>query len=572
MPTIKERAAAALAELRALPVTRPSKADPEKHESLVLWALRHASYDWAAIDSVMFPDGNPLALDLSDPNVAAAWKAVRHEQRATIEGLLDAAWSSSDSYFVYDEGGLRVELDVAQLRAMDAASTPPGAVADLIGKHFPAQWRVKHMASGPVTAAMRVGVTIDPEKGKIPYLNAVLADRQRSIWGSYFLSSWADSGSPDVGTRAEQALSELLAFDWADYIRRSTRDWERWYKHFLVNQSAIQQPQSDTHVRVADWLRKRIDKARQGLILDTALDQFTALPVIGARAKNAKAGRTWGIELEIIDAGAIAYDAAGGWKRERDGSLRQQIGDGRVYDPWEFVSPILDSTFSQGLWMICDQAKHTVKYYKAGVHVHVSATTRAKKVYDPKTRRSTVIPGRRMTTGEVSRLIELYATVSPLLDPIIQRSKTREFCVPTQIDQWAKGWFTAPQTSKKPHRVKPLRQRKDDALENAKVWAQITKGPNHDAEPTEWKRHQELNLQSLNKYGTIEFRSMGAVYDYEYLIRWAWLCRAMVDYAQSDAPISAVYTVTDFDSLVALLMPTAAEPLALKKTKSAKAA
>lgn len=563
MPTIKERALAALAELDQLQMIRPSEVDKAAKEELITWALRRASYDWAAINATMFPDGNPLALDLSDPMVAAAWKAVRQQQRGLAERALAEAWDQRGTY-VFEDSGVHIELDTAELRQMDRPTTQRGAILALLVRHFPECWTSRVDQYGAHHGTTRPYRT-DYSSPRIEYLTTYLRHVTLSTFGVHIASSFEDDGNPYLLEGTRESLRMLSAKNWTNEVRRANRDYDLWH----ARSRAV--PPPDTHTRVAEFLQRRLDKARQNLVIDTALDQFTALPMVGARAKAAKAGRTWGIELEIIDAGAIAWDAAGGWKRERDGSLRQQIGDGRVYDPWEFISPVLDGTFSPGLWMICDQAKNTVKYYKAGVHVHVSAVSRPKRVFDPASGRTKLLPGKRMTTAQVSRLIELYAAVSPLLDPIIQRPKTREFCVPTRVDQWAKGWFEAP-TSKKPHRVRPLRARKVDAIENAEQWAQITRGPNHDNEPTEWKRHQELNLQSLNKYGTIEFRSMGAVYDYEYLTRWAWLCRTMVDYAQSDAPIGAVYQITDFDSLVRLLMPHATEKLSLKKKPARKAA
>lgn len=548
-------------ELRDLPVTRPSQRDPEARKQAIQYMLAQTVYDWAAIDGILFPDGNPLNLDVSDPGARKAWQDLRDNQVVIIGDLLDS-WSGQGDLEL-DQSGLKGSYTEFQLLQWDTPEADPMDVLGVLLREFPAhftphsvkagEWKFHRSIKRPPALDMmtlsNVWAVVAHERN-----NAVIDYLERSI-PTRFLPKQLDR------------LGIIVQIEGAAVV-----DWQRWCKNRRDYYVAARQQQLDADAQnkptakssLTDFLQARLDKARLRFDASTARDQFEAMPMIGARAKSSKTNRTWGIELEIIDAGAIAFDAAGGWRRERDGSLRQQIGDGRTYDPWEFVSPILDSTFSDGLWMICDQAQNTVKYHKAGVHVHVAATTRKRKVFDPVTKRQRMVGGKRMTTQQVSRLIELYATISPLLDPIIARTKTREFCVPTKVDQWAEGWFEQP-TSKKPHRVRPLRKRADDAIQNAKWWAQVTHGPNHDTEPTNWKRHQELNLQALNKYGTIEFRSMGAIYDYEYLTRWAWLCRAMVDFAQSSAPMGLVYKLSDFNSLVRLLNAYTDEPLNLSR-------
>ena len=548
-----DRAKCVIDEIAALPGERPSATNPDVLRDLVNEVIATAKYDWAVIDANLFPDGKPLALDLKDPTLAAAWKAIRHDQRSLVEHAVVneflPAPDRHERYYDYDKDGFTFRVDRMSLAQKDGIRVSGKQAARIVLKYFPDCFQ---LVGKDLHFGWHSGQWVDTST-EIGYLISWNRDRFSDYMMNY-LARRHPVTNADFPQKVSAAMADVMSADWIKGLAKQRKQW----RESVAFRTQPVKP--DTKVALAEFLQRRLDKARLRLDHSTALDQFNALQILGQRAKNAKTGRTWGIELEITDAGAIAWDEPGGWVRERDGSLRQQIGDGRMYEPWEFVSPILDTTFNDGLWMVCDQAKNTVKYYKAGVHVHVSATSRPRKVYDPRTKRSHTVPGARMTTSQVSRLIELYATVSPLLDPIIQRTKTREFCIPTKVDQWAAGWFEAP-TSKKPHRVRPLRTREEDAIENARIWAQITKGPNHDQEPTEWKRHQELNLQALNKYGTIEFRSMGAIYDYEYLTRWAWLCRAMVDYAQSDEPIGAVYSVTDFNSLVALLHRASQEPI-----------
>jgi hypothetical protein len=67
-------------------------------------------------------------------------------------------------------------------------------------------------------------------------------------------------------------------------------------------------------------------------------------------------------------------------------------------------------------------------------------------------------------------------------------------------------------------------------------------------------RYTTLNLCSLEEHGTIEFRAMGPVYEYEYLIRWASFCREMVNTAKNGAKAKDYQSVTDEASLRALFI------------------
>lgn len=558
--SLKDKAIAARDEINALPVTRKSQSDPAIRENVITTIMQHVIYDWAAVDGSLFPDGNPLNLDLKDPAIRASWISVREHQRDIVAAHVDAWDGKSD--LTFEQDGLSIDLARREVATIDPPQADPIKAFEIVRSYFPDLYihnpkRGEHVWEVNTANYPELDYHATQFRNVYAFVALEVKDLMKQELANH-VGRRFDIASLQASAWAA-GMQALASRDWIHYSRAQVAYHITQWRHVQQAKTEALKPKK---AGLTDFLQARLDKARLHLDASTSLEQFKALRMVGARAKTSKTNRTWGIELEIIDAGAIAFDAAGGWQRIRDGSLRSQIGDARTYDPWEFVSPILDQTYSDGLWMICDQAQHTVKYHKAGVHVHVGTTTRKRKQYDPITKRTKVVGGERMTTHQVSRLIELYATVSPLLDPIIARTKTREFCVPTRVDQWAEGWYETP-ASKKPHRVRPLRERKDDAIQNARFWAQITKGPNHDQEPTNWKRHQELNLQSLNKYGTIEFRSMGAVYDYEYLTRWAWLCRAMVDYAQSDAPMSAVYQLTDFNSLAYLLNRYSGEPLNL---------
>jgi len=63
-------------------------------------------------------------------------------------------------------------------------------------------------------------------------------------------------------------------------------------------------------------------------------------------------------------------------------------------------------------------------------------------------------------------------------------------------------------------------------------------------------RYRDINLQAYNAHGTIEFRAMGPVYDYKHLVRWAWLCRELVNISKLDLPDSLWRSVTSMADIL----------------------
>jgi hypothetical protein len=63
-------------------------------------------------------------------------------------------------------------------------------------------------------------------------------------------------------------------------------------------------------------------------------------------------------------------------------------------------------------------------------------------------------------------------------------------------------------------------------------------------------RYRDLNLQSVHAHGTIEFRAMGPVYDYKHLVRWAWLCRELVNISKLDVPDALWRNVTSMSDIL----------------------
>src|SRR5690606_22483607 len=58
------------------------------------------------------------------------------------------------------------------------------------------------------------------------------------------------------------------------------------------------------------------------------------------------------------------------------------------------------------------------------------------------------------------------------------------------------------------------------------------------------------NTHSLSTHGTLEFRAMGPVYEYDYLIRWAMLCRELVNSVANGATTKDFAKIKSWDDLV----------------------
>lgn len=345
-------------------------------------------------------------------------------------------------------------------------------------------------------------------------------------------------------------------------------DWQRY------GPKSLAQPPSPPDQAAS--LKGMLDKARSNKDDSGSLAAFQGFPVLGRRATMAKASRSWGAELEVTDAGHVyslgadmkspgqrlvakSLDVPKGWAAVRDGSLRNMIGDGKWYDPWEFVSPIISTTFDPGLKQLCDQVDGTVKYQRAGVHIHVNATDR---------------DGNRLTRQQIDRLLFLYNSVSPLFDPILMR-RTREFCKPYDLDEWVEGWRRRSYPEKAArylpgdprHGIRGVGPGSEDVVENVAQRMRLYKTGHADRDNIH--RYRDVNVESLAKHGTIEFRALGAVYNYEHIVKWAWMCREMVNYAASPRPLPFLTGVTTLDEFLYRLRSVAVESLSLSRSERA---
>lgn len=244
-------------------------------------------------------------------------------------------------------------------------------------------------------------------------------------------------------------------------------------------------------------------KARQRALAPTdeqAAEQFATIPLAEAGTETS---RTWGIEVETVRAGDTSRPA--GWTDVYDGSLPDggcecscdSCCDGDHCDDAdyccsgvesrEFVSPVLNHFNSAGLRKLCSDLGDEEYSTAPGIHVHVGAGD--------------------LTVTDIARLLFAYGAVAPLLKPLYHREEYG-YCHEMQGNnvQW---WLSA---------VKSW-LRTDGSIPD----------PRNICEQQPASRYQDVNLHSLAKHGTIEFRSMGPYYNYDHLVRWAWFVREMVN-------------------------------------------
>lgn len=149
----------------------------------------------------------------------------------------------------------------------------------------------------------------------------------------------------------------------------------------------------------------------------------------------------------------------------------------------EFVSPILVSMHSNGLETLLAQVSQQPQNDSAGVHVHVEALD--------------------LNDTQIATLIYGYDLLEHLIESSYQRGATRNYC---------------------------KRRPEDNVLDAARS---LKAGKSKSFVGGD--RYVTTNTNSLSRHGTIEFRAMGAVYDYNYLIRWAMFCREMINVVAAGA-------------------------------------
>lgn len=173
-----------------------------------------------------------------------------------------------------------------------------------------------------------------------------------------------------------------------------------------------------------------------------------------------------------------------------------QSGDCR-----EFVSPILVSMHSQGLESLTSQLSVRPQNDTSGVHVHVEAS--------------------HLNDKQLATLVFGYDFLEPLLESSYRRNR-RDYC-------------------------------RRPAIENVLAAARFASRGVGSFDARERERYLTLNTQSLGRHGTVEFRAMGPVYDYDYLVRWAMLCRELVNSVTNGATTADFSRVRTWEDLLVFL-------------------
>jgi hypothetical protein len=179
----------------------------------------------------------------------------------------------------------------------------------------------------------------------------------------------------------------------------------------------------------------------------------------------------------------------------------QTITHSRQHDDCaEFVSPILVSMHSNGLETLLQQISLQPQNDSAGVHVHVESND--------------------LTDKQIAALVYGYDLLEPIIESSYRRN-VRRFC-----------------------------NRRD--TQNVLGMARAAKGKGADVTIRGGERYVTVNTNSLSAHGTIEFRAMGPVYEYEHLIRWAMFCREMVNLVAAGVTQKQFAQVKKWEDLTAL--------------------
>lgn len=172
----------------------------------------------------------------------------------------------------------------------------------------------------------------------------------------------------------------------------------------------------------------------------------------------------------------------------------------------EWNSPVLRSFHSRGLKHITDAIEHRRTNDSAGVHVHVGAGD--------------------LTPAQAVQVSVIYTALEPLFEAEYHRaSSVRSYCRSVDIAETISRFNAA-------RRFKGARSATEMNASNGRYWT--------------------VNLAALRSHKTIEFRAMGAVYNYDHLVRWAYLVREIVNIAKANVPQSEWTKVRTIKDLVVL--------------------
>lgn len=498
--SLASRASRSIALLE--PITARSPLDTPEGRTEVARSLMPSSLliDWSQPQEA-FPGYAPgQTYDFTTAAATAAWNSI---QDSAVRVIADAltGWTTGSVTVPGYRG-----ISATDIKAFVKPELPLPEVHEVL------------VALHPGFILDRAFIAFQPERARrsSPYLVAI----DRAVEAALY------SLVGDVVIRPNTSIDKIRAF--VQFLSTLTASDIARHKPLPPAPAARPTPES-----LEEKLKKRFATARKLQDPSVSLELWRNFPILGRRAKSAKASRTWGIEMEMVQGDLVQpppnfnpsahyswsnpeRNVWGEWSRHRDGSVN---GDGT-----EFVSPVMYLTFDPTFEHMANQAAPTRRDSSASCHVHVNATD---------------VNGVKMNTTHVSRLIEMYALIAPLLEPIIQRN-TRTYCRPINVNVFAEYWFK---------RDYPDKQRKG----TKRGLSGVRSDPRENLSAVGWERYTEINLNSLAKYGTIEFRAMGPVYSYEYLTRWAWFCREMCNYASTRLPLSNFAKCKNIGEVLSLL-------------------
>lgn len=367
--------------------------------------------------------------------------------------------------------------------------------------------------------------TGNPDNGVLD--RAVWLARRNAIRSSLRLNDIDvyDDGRVNIGIMYRDNLSATLQiFETHTAYKPTAQDVYELRDELLREQTYRQERvdrdrRAEAATKFANYWNSLKDSREPQRVVDVAIDLDT-IPIAPAGTASS---RTWGIEIETVRANQVnRHNLPSGWEDTYDGSLPSsdcgeycdcacdgctsdygdhcyEHDDDCHYDcsdndtkSREFVSPILSSFNSRGLLSLCtDLGTRPDEAYQAGIHVHVGADD--------------------LTVFDVTRLLVAYSAIERLIEPALHR-KERDYCKPMGTDQLR--WWLG--------RLREWRRLNPDKLPTPR---QVLDAEAYAARD----RYVDVNLQALTKHGTIEFRAMGAWYDYDHLVRWAWIVRELVN-------------------------------------------
>ena len=318
-------------------------------------------------------------------------------------------------------------------------------------------------------------------------------------------------------------------------VRPTVQDVMRIRSHIVEEREREARGADEARTQVSmENFQKYWDSLKQrnrALVVDSEVrDSFEGIPLL---AEGTRSSRTWGIEIETVQAQLTTRPR--GWDKRGDGSLESMCEGDCTYDYCncdcdqcgeddhgncyisededtcaEFVSPILNHFNSDGLRQLTRDIGDAPCNDSPGIHVHVG--------------------GDDLSPSDIARLVRLYSIVSPFLWPLTNRN-TFGYCKDVSPRNIA-HWLSIDRNIRKNSETLSVR----DA-----VYAQ----------PDD--RYHDLNTQAMNAHGTIEFRAMGAVYNYKHLVRWAWLCRELVNVSKLDLSDDLWRKVSSFGDVLNII-------------------